>query len=141
MHASCAAVALTGLAWAWMRYALEPLDEFALSHHPLEPWAKALHLWSAPVLVFACGLIFKAHAWARLRSGFRVRRRTGWVLTLSLAPMALSGYLLQTATQEWTRTLFLVLHLGSSLAWIAGYAVHQFAPRARSAGGASGESA
>ena len=130
LHSSCALVSATGVAWALVRYALEPSDPFAAYNHPSEPWLKSLHLWSAPLLVFAIGLIFQPHVRARLKSGFRARRRTGIVLAVSLAPMVFSGYLLQTTSSPSARSVFLWLHLASSAAWLCAYVLHQLQRKA-----------
>ncbi len=129
VHSSCALVSATGVAWALVRYGMQPTDDFAVYNHPSEPWLKSVHLWSAPLLVFAIGLIFQAHVLARLKSGFRARRRTGIVLAWSLAPMVFSGYLLQTTSSPGARSLFLGLHLASSAAWLVAYVLHQLQGR------------
>ena len=84
---------------------------------------------SAPLLVFASGLIFQRHILARVRSGFRPRRPTGLLLASLLVPMIASGYLLQTSSTETWRTVWIAVHLATSVLWIAGYAIHLLSPR------------
>lgn len=122
-------VAGTGLVYGWMRYLAEPEDEFALVNHPLQPELQSAHLLVAPLLVFACGLIWREHAWARLRAGFPLRRRGGVLLAALLLPMIASGYLLQTGASGAWRTAWIWLHVGSSCLWTLVYVLHQFGPR------------
>jgi hypothetical protein len=128
-HAANALVGGTGLVYGWMRYLAEPVDPFAVANHPWQPHAQHLHVLCAPLLVFACGLIWSRHVWARVRSGFRPRRPSGLALAASLAPMVASGYLLQVAVDERWRTAWIWIHVLVSCVWIAAYLVHQLSPR------------
>ena len=135
-HLSNLLVGGSGLVYGWMVYFAEPADEFALVNHPWQPFTQHLHVWTAPLLVFACGMIWRRHAWARVRSGFAERRKTGVALTFSLFPMVLSGYFLQTAVSDTWRSIWLWLHLTTSVLWVAAYGVHQLSRRAATADGA-----
>jgi hypothetical protein len=129
LHVSNALVGGTGLAYAWMRYVSEPADEFAVVNHPWQPLTQHVHILVAPLLVFAAGLIFQRHVWARLRAGFQPRRSTGLVLTAMLVPMVASGYLLQTSASETWRDVWIVAHVATSAIWIVGYVVHLVSSR------------
>ena len=129
LHISTALVGLTGLVYAWMRYFAESEDEFSLVSHPWQPELQASHIITAPLLVFACGLVWRAHVWLRVKSGFRQRRKTGLVLAVLLAPMIVSGYALQVAVEELWRDVWIVTHVASSVIWLLVYLVHQLAPR------------
>lgn len=128
-HVANLLVGGTGLVYAWMRYLAEPADEFAVVNHPWQPDVQHLHVLTAPLLVFATGLIWSDHVWKRVRSGFQPRRKLGLALFGLLVPMIASGYLLQVAVGEKARTAFGWIHLATSLAWIAVYVAHQLAPR------------
>jgi hypothetical protein len=128
-HVSNLLVGGTGVVYAWMRYVAEPEDEFALVNHPWQPDVQHLHVIVAPALVFAVGVIWSRHVWARIRAGFRPRRPTGLVLAASLVPMIASGYQLQTAVDEGWRTAWIVVHVATSVLWMLGYLVHQLSPR------------
>ena len=123
-HASALLVGGTGVVYGWMRYFAEPADEFAVVNHPWQPQVHNLHVLTAPLIVFAVGVVWRAHVWARVRSGFRPRRPTGLALALSFVPMSASGYLLQTASDEDWRTAWIVVHVATSLLWCVGYTVH-----------------
>ena len=129
LHVSNALVGGTGIVYAWMRYFARAADEFAVVNHPLQPTFQQLHILAAPLLVFASGLIFQRHILARVRSGFRPRRPTGLLLASLLVPMIASGYLLQTSSTEPWRTVWIAVHLATSVLWIAGYAIHLLSPR------------
>ena len=129
VHSATLLVGGTGLLYAWMRYLAEPVDEFAIINHPWQPATQHAHIVLAPLLVFGCGMIWPGHVWARLRSGFRARRGTGLMLALLLLPMTISGYLLQVSSEEWTRKLWIVVHVATSVAWLVVYLWHQLRPR------------
>ena len=139
LHLATLLVGGTGLVYAWMRYLARPDDPFAVVNHPWQPATQHLHVVAAPLLVFAVGLIWKAHAWA----GFRLRAASRWAsgvgLLATAGPMVASGYLLQTATAPGWRTAWLAIHLVASALWLGGYLVHQISSRRRlAAGGLAG---
>lgn len=125
VHLSALLVGGTGLVYAWMRYLCAPADEWSLVNHPWEPDVKTWHLLTAPLLVFAVGLVWRAHVWVRLRSGSRPRRRTGVALALAFLPMVLSGYLLQVAVDENWRTIWIWTHAVFGIGWAPIYLIHQ----------------
>jgi hypothetical protein len=124
VHAAGALVGGTGLVYGWMRYFAEPADPFSLVNHPAEPLWHSAHIVFAPLLVFACALVWRDHVWARFRSRSRTRRRTGLVLAATLGPMIASGYLLQVSVEECWRTTWLAVHLATSLVWLPCYVGH-----------------
>ena len=131
VHLANILVGGTGLVYAWMRYVAKPVDPFAVVNHPWQPAMQHLHVVSAPLLVFAIGLLWKSHAWAGYRLRVRERRRSGLFLLASAAPMIASGYLLQTAADPAWRRAWLTVHLVSSTLWLAATLVHQLTPRRR----------
>ncbi len=118
-----------GLAYAWTLYFCTPQDEFALVNHPLQPHLHHLHLWTAPLLAFSAGMLWKHHGWRRMQNPDSARRGSGIGLLATLWPMVLSGYFLQTAVDESWRQVWLVVHLASSALWLLAYAGHQLRPR------------
>ena len=129
LHCAALGVGGTGLVYGWMRYLCEPEDELALVNHPLQPTLQHLHLWLAPLLVFAVGLVWSDHVWKRVRGGFPVRRPTGLALFALFVPMAVSGAWVQVAESELARTLAISVHAGSGTAWLAVYVVHLLSSR------------
>lgn len=125
VHASTALVGLTGLVYGYMRYLARPADPFAIVNHPWQPALRDWHIVSAPLLVFACGWVWREHVWNRVRSGFARRRRTGLALFGLVAPMVLSGYLLQVSVEPGWRLTWIVVHVGTSCLWLGAYLVHQ----------------
>jgi hypothetical protein len=128
-HVAALGVGGTGLVYAWMRYLCTPADEFALVNHPLQPATQHLHLWLAPLLVFAVGLLWRDHVWKRVRTGFPVRRPTGLVLFALFVPMVLSGVGVQVAEADWARTLAVWTHAVSGILWCVAYVVHLVSSR------------
>lgn len=129
MHLATILVGGTGLVYAWMRYFAVPSDPEAVIAHPLQPVVQHLHVWTAPLLVFAAGLLWRRHVWAGIQLGVRERRRAGIGLALALLPMVVSGYLLQTAVEPWWRRCWVFVHVAASALWVLGYLVHQISPR------------
>ena len=124
LHVSFAVVAVTGVVYGWMSYLLTADDPFAVVNHPWQPMMQKLHVLSAPMLVFAAGWLLGLHVLPRLRVRQREGRLSGLVLAWSLAPMVVSGYLLQVSVEERLGTLLVWLHVGTSLLWIAVLPVH-----------------
>lgn len=128
----------SGLLYAWTLYLCEPADEFALVNHPWQPFLHHLHLWSAPLLVFGAGMLWRGHAWSRWRLGQTAGRSSGLGLIGTLVPMAASGYFLQTAVVPGWRQAWLIVHLAASGLWLAAYLIHQLRPGARGDRSAAG---
>lgn len=121
----CAAItALTGIVYAWMKYGMKSSDPFAVVNHPLQPWMLSSHVVIAPLLVFGFGWIFSDHIWPKFQNRFAPKRGSGVWSMAAIAPMTLSGYLLQTATAEATRHFMAVGHWISSAIFVLAYAVH-----------------
>lgn len=127
VHVATVLVTGTGLVYAVMRYLLEPSDPYAVVNHPLQPTVQHLHVLVAPLLVFGAGVIWREHVWKHYRNGVRSGRRSGVWMLLTMAPMAASGYLLQTAVTESWRTAWIAVHLAASAIWILGYGGHTVA--------------
>jgi hypothetical protein len=128
VHLSGLLVAGTGLVYGWMRYFAAPSDPYAVVNHPWQPLFQHLHILVAPLLVFAAGFIWREHVWKHWRIGVRGRRRSGLSMMLTVVPMVVSGYLIQTAVAPAWRTAWVVVHVAASLLWMAAYAGHLAAP-------------
>lgn len=126
---STAAVSVTGLVYAWMKYLLQPADEWAIVNHPLQPFVLKLHILVAPVLVFAIGLIASRHILAHLRSRTPFGRRSGTSAALIVVPMILSGYLIQAVTHNGVLTALGYLHLAAGSVYAAASLGHALAAR------------
>jgi hypothetical protein len=124
LHLTNLAVSGTGLIYAWMSYLVAPADQWAVVNHPWQPLVQHLHVLSAPLLVFAIGLIWSVHDIAKLRIG-RLWRASGLGLMALFLPMAASGYLLQVAVDPEWRRRWIVIHIVSSLLWVGALVVHQ----------------
>jgi hypothetical protein len=131
LHFSTLLVGGTGLVYAWMIFLARPSDPYALVNHPWQPAVQHLHILTAPFLVFASGLIWRRHVWAGWKRGNRERRRSGVSLALTMVPMVISGYLIQTAVEEIWRQAWVIAHLASSGLWLLGYLAHQLLPLLR----------
>lgn len=133
IHLSTLLVGGSGLVYAWMLYILHPTDPYAVVNHPLQPLVQHLHVWLAPLLVFAAGAVWRSHGWAHLRQGIEARRWSGRGLLLTLAPMVASGYLIETAISPGWRQAWVAIHLASSGLWIAALVAHLLTPTRRAA--------
>jgi len=111
-----------------MIYFVHPSDPDALVNHPWQPHVQHLHILVAPLLVFTAGLIWRGHVWAGWKRVNRKRRRSGLSLTLTLVPMVISGYLIQTAVEQSWRHAWVIVHLAASGLWLLVTLVHQVLP-------------
>ena len=119
---------VTGLAYAGMRYLLVSDDPFSAHGHPLQPWALAIHVIVAPVMVFATGWFWGLHVLPKLRRE-AVARHSGIALTSLAAVMIGSGYGLQVLAEPWARTAFAWAHGVSGVLFAGLLAGHQLIGR------------
>jgi uncharacterized membrane protein YidH (DUF202 family) len=124
LHASIALTTLTGVVFAAMKYFMKSPDEFAVANHPWQPHMLAAHVVIAPVLVFILGWTFSNHMLPKFRFGDDTRRKSGIVSMSLIAPMALSAYLLQIATNESLRNAMAIAHWVTSGVFVIAYAIH-----------------
>ena len=124
LHASTAALGLSGLLHAAMKYLLEPADPYSVVNHPLQPWMLAAHVVVAPFALFAVGIIVKDHIWAESRRPVVRHRHSGRATFATLALCAVSGVLLQVTTREGLRLALAWTHLGTGGLYLAGYLAH-----------------
>jgi len=116
---------LSGLVYWWMDNLMEPVGEFAVINHPLQPWVLKAHIVTAPLLVFAIGLIAVDHIWKQYRLGIKAGRRSGLSAMWVFGPMVLSGYLIQAVTAPAWLSVLGWIHLGTGAGYLLGLAVHQ----------------
>jgi len=124
LHLSTALTALTGIVFAWMKYAMKSDDPFAVANHPLQPHMLSAHVVLAPILTFVLGWTFANHIWPRIMIGDRRRRLTGLTAALMIVPMIASGYLLQISTADALRNAMAIAHWITSAVFVIGYGAH-----------------
>ena len=124
-HVVTIAVGASGIVYLWMKYFMTSDDPFSVVNHPLQPYTLSLHLLTAPLLVFAFGLIFESHIANRLRLGTPLNRRSGLISVFTFALMTGSGYALQITAAATLSRAALVLHLASSGLFLVSYLAHQ----------------
>jgi hypothetical protein len=123
-HLAVAAVGLSGLAYGIMKYFLTGSDPDSRVGHPWQQPMLKLHVLSAPLLVFALGLIFSAHAVQKLRSGEDPGRTSGSGLLALATPLVLSGPLIQILTGDEARRWTGWIHAGLGVAYLLAYTAH-----------------
>ncbi|HSJ14421.1 MAG TPA: hypothetical protein VK939_08395 [Longimicrobiales bacterium] len=128
---STAAVSVSGFGYAGVKYLLEPSDPFAIVNHPLQPWLLKAHVLTAPVFMFAIGLIAMRHIWPHFRARLPHGRRSGTAAALVLVPMVASGYLIQTVTHTGWLLALVIAHLVTGTLFALGAAAHKIATGAR----------
>lgn len=127
LHGGTVATGVSGLAYAAFKHLMVNDDPFSAVNHPLQPWALKAHVVAAPVVLFAVGMIFKEHVLTKMRNGagpLRSSRRSGLATIWLLAPLFLSGYLLQVIASGPPRDLTAWLHLGAGIVFLLFYTVH-----------------
>ena len=117
-------VAITGLAYLYMKYLLASDDPFAVVNHPWQSSMLSLHVVAAPFVILLFGIVLRSHIIKKLVSNSRPDRRTGWISLISFSLMAVSGYLLQVATSVAWLNALVVTHIGTSTVFIVGYGAH-----------------
>lgn len=119
----------TGIGLVWAKYFVASADPWSVINHPLEPWFLKAHIIVTPLLVFSIGLIATRHIWRHLRSATPSGRKSGIVTLITLAPMTLTGYLIQVVTlQGWLQALAFT-HIALGMLYAVGLALHW--PRVR----------
>lgn len=126
---SSAVTALSGLVYLWMKYLMVPATEFAVVNHPLQPYVLKVHIVTAPLLVFAIGLITSRHIWRHLRQRHGRARRTGLLAALMILPMVFSGYAIQAITGASLLRVMAWLHIVTGGAFALGLLLHQLVVR------------
>lgn len=129
LHLAVALTTLTGVVFAVMKYFMTAEDEFAVANHPLQPHMLAIHVVVAPALLFLLGWTFSNHMLPKYRFGNGANRRSGIGAMVLIAPMALSGYLMQVATNDTLREVMAWSHWISSGIFAVAYVVHLFKPQ------------
>jgi hypothetical protein len=129
LHLSVALLTITGVVYAWMKYLLRPADEFSAINHPLQPHVLSAHILVAPLAIFAFGWLFATHIWPAFT--YRHPNRASGIAAMTLiAPMVLSGYLLQIASEDATRHAMAIAHWIASGVFVIAYVAHLL-PRQR----------
>ena len=123
LHVCVALTAATGAVFAWMKYAMKSDDPFAVVNHPLQPAMLSTHVIVAPLLVFAFGWIFSDHILPKYQLDRRKRPSGLWSMW-AIAPMIVSGYLLQISTTDAVRHAMAIAHWVASGLFMLAYVVH-----------------
>lgn len=131
LWATSALTGVTGAVLAWMKYVLVPEEPWAVIHDPLQPLVLKLHIIVAPFLVFVLGMFVTRHVWSRYHAKEARGRRTGLVAAVLIAPMILSGYLIQVFTSEFPLQVAILIHIGAGSLYVLGLAVHMVLTRQR----------
>jgi len=124
LHLGTLATGLSGLGYGWLRYYGHVQGDFGLEPHPLQALVQHLHVLAAPLLLFALGLTVRGHLGSKLRSQNRDGRRLGLGLAFLIAPMVMTGYLVQVATSPAWRLGFAWTHPLASLLFLGAYLGH-----------------
>lgn len=130
LHLAALLTGGTGLLDGWLRWFGEQVGEFGPEPHPWLGLAQHLHVLTAPLLLFALGMVVRGHLWARLRKGPE-GRRTGLGAALLIAPMVLSGYGIQVVTSPLWRSGLAWAHGLSAGLFLLAYLGHLLVPQAR----------
>ncbi len=126
LWSSTALTGATGLVYFAVDRMMQPVDTWAVINHPLQPWVLKAHILVAPVMVLAIGMIATDHIWKHYRGGMKRGRRTGRMAMWVLGPMIVSGYLIQAITHSTVLAIVAWAHIGTGLAFLAGFGAHQW---------------
>lgn len=129
LNATIAILTVTGAVFAWMKYFMKSDDPFAVANHPWQPGMLHVHVVVAPLAVFVIGAVWAGHVKPKHDAGIKARRKTGLGALWMIAPMVLSGYLMQVLTNERLVEAMRITHWVSSSLFVAGLLVHQLLRR------------
>ncbi len=121
---SAAATTLTGVVYLWMRYFMEPVEQFAAVNHPLQPLVLKAHILVSPLLVFALGMISVRHVWNYFANGTSRGRLSGIVTASIAAVMIVTGYLIQAITAEGVLRMIAYVHIAVGIVFALGFLMH-----------------
>ncbi len=123
-HLACAFVGVSGIAYGVMKYFLTGTDPDSRVGHPWQQPMLKVHIFAAPFLVFALGLVFSGHALARLKGGVDPGRASGSGLLGLAAPLILTGVLIQVLTGDAARQWTGWIHAALGAVYVLAYAAH-----------------
>jgi hypothetical protein len=121
---SAAATTLTGVVYLWMRYFMEPVEQFAAVNHPLQPLVLKAHILVSPLLVFALGMISVRHVWNYFANGSSRGRHSGIVTASIAAVMIGTGYLIQAVTAVGALRVIAYVHIAVGIVFAIGFLMH-----------------
>jgi hypothetical protein len=129
LWASSALTGATGLIYWWMTDWMQPLDEFAVINHPLQPLILKAHIVAAPALVFAVGLITVGHIWKQYKRPVSSGRSSGLLSMWVLGPLIMTGYSIQVVTHVGWLEALAWAHLATGGLYLVGLFAHHRAVR------------
>lgn len=124
LHASALAIAISGVVYGIMKYAMTGSDPDSPLGHPWQPGVLKAHVLAAPFLVFAFGLVARGHALPKWKSGETIGKKSGIFLLGLVAPLVLSGYAVQVFTGDSLRKGTGWGHTAAGVLFAAAYAAH-----------------
>ena len=133
------ATLVTGTVYLWMKYLLVSEDPLAVVNHPWQPYVLKLHILVAPLLIFSIGLVALRHVLRHLKRNTRAGRRSGLITVGVLAPMVMTGYLIQVITHQGWLEAMAISHIATGLLFGIGLLAHQFAAGGQKARAARAE--
>ena len=98
--------------------------DFGLTSHPWLDELKAFHYIWAPFLVFSLGMIFSQHILPGLQGKKPQRKKSGYLISIIMLVLVLSGQSLLYITGELTEEIVSYLHAGLGLLFVLGYFIH-----------------
>ena len=118
------AVAATGFAYLWMKYAMQIDDPFAVVNHPWQSSMLGLHVVASPAFILIFGIVFNSHIMKKLSATRLPNRCSGFVSLGTFAAMVVSGYLLQVSSSEGWLQALVAGHVMSGTGFSIVYAAH-----------------
>ena len=115
---------LSGGLWLIFHYFLRRDGEWGPEPHELEPWWLAAHGAFAFAALWTLGLLWTGHLVRAWESGRR--RWTGLLLSVWIALLVATAYLLLYGTDDGVWGLVSLAHWIAGLALPVGYAVHRW---------------
>jgi len=118
---------VSGIAYGVVKFLLVPEKQntWSILNHPWQAPLQHIHIWLAPLSVFAIGMLFHQHITPKLRVPTGgLGRRTGRTLCFLAIPMIFSAYFLQTSINPKWKEIWQWMHIATSGGWTLTYLIH-----------------
>ena len=114
----------TGSILLFMKYLMQPMDEYAVINHPWQPIVLKFHIISAPFMILGLGYLLAVHVLPILQRKVKESLKTGFSLLMLILPMVVSGYMIQLITSEFWLSTTAMLHIAFSVFFLFSYFLH-----------------
>lgn len=119
-------VIAVGASYGVLKYFFYSVTEFGEVPHAWESIARGAHLLTGPFFLLSAGSLISIHAIPKAGSKSNQKKKSGFSLLFGVLFLSLTGYALQIAVENSTRTIFQWAHWVSIILWVGSLMVHRY---------------